>query len=112
MIDRRIKNLKTSENLQILEYEAVKRLLKECNKNGDGRLSKRQLIEVFSSWFSCFNAAMNRADINHDGYICDDEIDALVKYATKIKYGLSARTLKTFGKWYLFVEEFDLAYVI
>ncbi|KAK4728352.1 hypothetical protein R3W88_021340 [Solanum pinnatisectum] len=112
----------TPKNLQNLEYEEnVKRLLKKCDKNGDGRLSMKQLIEVFSWWFSCFNAErLKHADINHAGYIFDDEIHELVKYATKygykivsiIKYGLSVRTLKTFGKWYLFVEEFDLPYVI
>ncbi|KAH0645744.1 hypothetical protein KY290_034550 [Solanum tuberosum] len=72
----------TTKNLQNLEYEEenIKRLLKECDKNGDGRLSMRKLIEIFLSWFSGFNARMNHA------YIKDDEIDALAKYAMKWGY--------------------------
>ncbi|WMV43415.1 hypothetical protein MTR67_036800 [Solanum verrucosum] len=83
----------TSKNLQKLEFEKenVKRLLKEYDKNGDRKLSKRELIEIFSSWFSGFKPAMNdHTYINDDEYYgLDDEIDALVKYATSWGYTIT-----------------------
>ncbi|KAG5592624.1 hypothetical protein H5410_043138 [Solanum commersonii] len=75
----RTKKLKKPQYLEY-EEENIIGLLKEFDKNGDGRLSMRQLIEIFLSWFSGFNARMNHA------YIKDDEIDALAKYAMKWGY--------------------------
>ncbi|KAH7848323.1 hypothetical protein Vadar_001253 [Vaccinium darrowii] len=76
-----------------LTEEQLKGLLKRYDKNGDGRLSREELREVFRSLglnFSGWRAwrALRHADRNGDGYISEEEMKELVKYATS-KWGFS-----------------------
>ncbi|KAI8569051.1 hypothetical protein RHMOL_Rhmol02G0248000 [Rhododendron molle] len=68
--------------------EEHKDFLKRFDKDGDGRLSRKELTEAFRSLglnFSWWRAwrALRHADKNHDGYISEEEMDELVKYSTK-----------------------------
>ncbi|KAG5543452.1 hypothetical protein RHGRI_016248 [Rhododendron griersonianum] len=81
-----------SVNVPLTE-EQLKGLLKRYDKNGDGRLSRKELREAFRSLglnFSGWRAwrALRHADENGDGYISEEEMEELVKYATK-KWGFT-----------------------
>ncbi|KAG5543455.1 hypothetical protein RHGRI_016251 [Rhododendron griersonianum] len=81
-----------SVNVPLTE-EQLKDLLKRYDKNGDGRLSRKELREAFRSLglnFSGWRAwrALRHADENGDGYISEEEMEELVKYATK-KWGFT-----------------------
>ncbi|KAK0575602.1 hypothetical protein LWI29_003516 [Acer saccharum] len=59
--------------------------------NEDRRLSKQELKDAFDSLGSRFPAwrakrALQHADANGNGYISDQELDSLVKYAAKHGY--------------------------
>ncbi|KAG5543450.1 hypothetical protein RHGRI_016246 [Rhododendron griersonianum] len=81
-----------SVNVPLTE-EQLKGLLKRHDKNGDGRLSRKELREAFRSLGLDFNGwrawrALCHADENGDGYISEAEMKELVKYATK-KWGFT-----------------------
>lgn len=81
-----------SVNVPLTE-EQLKGLLKRHDKNGDGRLSRKELREAFRSLglkFSGWRAwrALRHADGNSDGYISEEEMEELVKYATN-KWGFT-----------------------
>ncbi|KAF4395655.1 hypothetical protein G4B88_013429 [Cannabis sativa] len=59
--------------------------------NGDGRLSKQELRNAFASLGSFAPGwrafrALRRADKNRDGFIDEEELDKVVKYAAKRGY--------------------------
>ncbi|KAI8549902.1 hypothetical protein RHMOL_Rhmol06G0061200 [Rhododendron molle] len=85
-------NPKKSVNVPLNE-EQLKDLLKRYDKNGDGRLSRKELREAFRSLglnFCGWRAwqALHHADENGDGYISEGEMEELVKFATK-KWGFT-----------------------
>ncbi|RVW40574.1 hypothetical protein CK203_081457 [Vitis vinifera] len=76
-----------------LSEEQQQRLLQKFDFDKDGRLSKkdlelglRQMGLRFCRWRA--GRALRHADLNKDRYISKDEINELVKYATK--WGLPA----------------------
>ncbi|KAI8549900.1 hypothetical protein RHMOL_Rhmol06G0061000 [Rhododendron molle] len=74
--------------------EQLKDLLERYDKNGDGRLSWKELREAFRSSglnFSGWRAwqALRHADENGDGYISEEEMGKLVKFA-KNQWGFTA----------------------
>ena len=71
-----------------LSEEQLKGLLKRYDTNGDRKLSKKELKAAFRSLglhFSGWRAgqALRHADANGDGYVSEDEMKELVKYAMK-----------------------------
>ncbi|KAJ4717457.1 putative Calcium-binding EF-hand family protein [Melia azedarach] len=61
------------------------------DKNGDGRLSKKELRDAFNSLGSYFPGwrawrALHYADSDGDGYISDDEYNNLVNYCRERGY--------------------------
>lgn len=71
-----------------LTPEEFKKWLKTFDADGDGRISKTELrnaIRSSGAWFSGRKSGrgMNEADINHDGFIDDDEIENLLDFAEK-----------------------------
>ncbi|GFS33225.1 hypothetical protein Acr_00g0027180 [Actinidia rufa] len=75
-----------------LSEEQLKGLLKRYDTNGDGRLSRKELKVAFRSlglrWSGWRAAqAIRHADANGDGFISKEEMDELVKYATR--WGIS-----------------------
>ncbi|PON94175.1 Parvalbumin [Trema orientale] len=69
----------------------LKGVFKSSDANGDGRLSRQELRNAFASlgsfapgWRAC--RALRRADKNRDGFVDEDELDYLVKYAAKRGY--------------------------
>lgn len=71
-----------------LSEDQLKGLLKRYDTNGDGKLSKKELSAAFRQLglrFSGWRAgrAIHHADANCDGYISEDELRELVKYAMK-----------------------------
>lgn len=71
-----------------LSEDHMKVLLKRYDKDGDGRLSKKELQAAFRNsglHFSGFRArrALHHADSNHDGFIGNDEMKELVIYAAR-----------------------------
>ncbi|KAM7514213.1 hypothetical protein LguiA_003796 [Lonicera macranthoides] len=71
-----------------LSEDQLKGLLKRYDTNGDGKLSKEELSVAFRqlglrfSWWRA-GRAIHHADANDDGYISEDELHELVKYAKK-----------------------------
>ncbi|EPS63097.1 hypothetical protein M569_11693 [Genlisea aurea] len=68
--------------------EEFKTWLMKFDSNKDGRISERELREAIRSrhhWFSWWKCrwAFIAADINGNGYIDEQEIDALLDYAEK-----------------------------
>ncbi|KAL7262118.1 hypothetical protein ACSBR1_000493 [Camellia fascicularis] len=66
---------------------------KGMDKNGDGKLSKKELKDAFHDLglkFSGWRAgrALRHADANGDGYISDEELNELVKYAKRWGFSL------------------------
>ncbi|OIS96167.1 hypothetical protein A4A49_00627 [Nicotiana attenuata] len=81
-------SFKTKSLEKPLSEEELKCLVKRYDKNGDGKLNRQELKVAFKDmgiWFCGLRAyqAMSHADINHDGLIFEDEMDALVEFATK-----------------------------
>ena len=71
--------------------EQLKNLFKSSDANRDGRLSRQELKNAFASLGSFAPGwrafrALRRADKNRDGYVDDDELDYVVKYAAKRGY--------------------------
>ncbi|CAN4114516.1 unnamed protein product [Withania somnifera] len=74
-------------NLPISD-EQLKGIFKKYDKNGDGKISKQELKLAFKEMglsFSRWRAgkAIRHADINEDGYINQEEMSELVKYASR-----------------------------
>ncbi|CAL5418128.1 unnamed protein product [Camellia sinensis] len=71
-----------------LTEEQLKGILKRYDTNGDGKLSRKELKVAFRSLglrFSGLRArcAVHHADGNGDGFITEDEMSNLVKYASR-----------------------------
>ncbi|CAK9177001.1 unnamed protein product [Ilex paraguariensis] len=67
-------------------YEQLKGILKKHDTNGDGKLSREELKAAFRSLglqFSGWKAwrAVHHVDANRDGYVSEEEMNELVKYA-------------------------------
>ncbi|KAJ9166226.1 hypothetical protein P3X46_021007 [Hevea brasiliensis] len=71
--------------------DQLKGLLKRYDTNKDGKLSKDELKAAFKSLGSRIPGwrawwAIHHADANDDGYISEDEMEELVKYAMKLGF--------------------------
>ncbi|CAK9168715.1 unnamed protein product [Ilex paraguariensis] len=71
-----------------LPDDQLKGLLKRYDINKDGKLSRKELKEAFRSLglkFSGWRArrALHHADANGDGVISEEEMNELVKYASR-----------------------------
>ncbi|XWS25630.1 hypothetical protein CRYUN_Cryun27aG0084400 [Craigia yunnanensis] len=74
-----------------LDEEKLKVIFKEHDTNGDGRLSKEELLKAFQKLGSRnpgwrVRRSLHHADRNGDGSISLDELEELVKYAVKQGY--------------------------
>ncbi|KAE8674519.1 BRI1 kinase inhibitor 1 [Hibiscus syriacus] len=77
-----------------LNEEQLKALFKEHDTDGDGRLSKEELLKAFQklgsrnpSWR--VRRSLSHADGDGDGSIGLEELDELVKYVVKQGYGVN-----------------------
>ncbi|KAJ9567639.1 hypothetical protein OSB04_003605 [Centaurea solstitialis] len=82
-------------SIEVLSDDPLKGVLKTFDKNGDGKLSRKELkvgLKSLGLRFAGFRAwrAVRRADANGDGQIGDEEMDELAKYVSK--WGLSIST--------------------
>ncbi|KAI3726685.1 hypothetical protein L1987_66485 [Smallanthus sonchifolius] len=71
-----------------LSENQIKNIFRELDTNGDGKLSWEELkvgLKRFGLRFACFKAwlALRHVDANGDGLIGEDELDELIKYASK-----------------------------
>jgi Ca2+-binding EF-hand superfamily protein len=71
--------------------DTLRKFFKNYDINNDGHLSKEELKKAFkslSSWIPGIraNCGLHHADANGDGYISDDELNDLVKYAEKLGF--------------------------
>ncbi|KAJ0086414.1 hypothetical protein Patl1_08963 [Pistacia atlantica] len=71
--------------------EQLKGMFWRFDKNGDRRLSKQELKAAFKELGALIpgfraNRGLHHADANGDGYISDEEVDKLVKYAYQLGY--------------------------
>ena len=71
--------------------EQLKGMFWRFDKNNDRRLSKQELKAAFKelgALIPAFRAykGLHYADDNGDGYISDEEVDKLVKYAHQLGY--------------------------
>ncbi|KAG5542158.1 hypothetical protein RHGRI_021874 [Rhododendron griersonianum] len=69
-----------------LSEDQLKGLLQRCDTNGDKRLSRKELKLAFRSLGlkhcgSRSRDAFQHADANGDGFITEEELNQLVKYA-------------------------------
>ncbi|KAI3915954.1 hypothetical protein MKW98_004395 [Papaver atlanticum] len=71
-----------------MTLEEFKEWLKKFDSDCDGRISKQELKEVlrrtggrFTTWKS--GRGVRSADANHDGFINENEMSNLVKFASK-----------------------------
>lgn len=85
----------TSKSLSVaLNVEQLKYIFKHHDKNGDGRLDKAELKEAFKDlggilpgWRAA--RGLQHADANGDGFITEDELTCLVKYAIQFGYSVN-----------------------
>ncbi|KAL3505190.1 hypothetical protein ACH5RR_035031 [Cinchona calisaya] len=75
----------------VLSEEKLKGVFRQHDKNGDGRLDKAELKEAFKclgAFIPWWRAAggLDYADANGDGFITEDEMTCLVKYASQFGY--------------------------
>ncbi|KAE8100660.1 hypothetical protein FH972_018535 [Carpinus fangiana] len=85
-----VKSLKLTQ-CTVLNEEKLKQIFKEHDKNNDGLLSKAELKAAFNSLGSIIPSipafiGLFLADSNGDGFIGEDELNALAKYAHKMGY--------------------------
>lgn len=79
----------SNDGKRVMTVEQFKRWLKSAfDTNGDGRISKAELRHVvrlsgglFASWNSASD--FNSADINHDGFIDENEFKNLAHFVEK-----------------------------
>ncbi|KAF5468280.1 hypothetical protein F2P56_012444, partial [Juglans regia] len=74
-----------------LTEEQIKEIFKRHDVNHDGLLSKQELKNAFESLGSRgpgyrASRGLNHADANGDGYINEEELKRLVKYAVQLGY--------------------------
>ncbi|XVE55914.1 hypothetical protein DITRI_Ditri03aG0195300 [Diplodiscus trichospermus] len=72
----------------------LKSIFKRFDTNKDGRLSKQELRNAFASLGSYLPGwravrGLHQADCDGDGYVSEDELDDLVKYALKCGYTIN-----------------------
>ncbi|KAJ4717450.1 putative Calcium-binding EF-hand family protein [Melia azedarach] len=71
--------------------EMLKGVMQRCDEDGDGRLSKKELRDVFNTLGAYFPGlrawlALHYADSDGDGYISHDEFNKLVNYCIECGY--------------------------
>ncbi|CAL5383705.1 unnamed protein product [Camellia sinensis] len=76
---------------QPLSEEQLKGIFKKHDKNGDGRLSRKELKKAFEelgAWIPDWRAwrGLSNADANGDGFISEEEMNSLVLYAMRFGY--------------------------
>ncbi|KAJ4701768.1 putative Calcium-binding EF-hand family protein [Melia azedarach] len=96
--------ISTQQEVNKSTEEWLKRVIKGCDKDGDGRLSKQELkqaINILGSNFPAWRAwrALCYADSDGDGYVSEDEYDLLVSYLSKhIKQGSAKKAREDYSK--------------
>lgn len=79
---------------KLLIEEELKNIFLKYDKNGDGRLCKKELKNAFRelhSWIPGFRPrqGLHAADVNHDGFVSEDEMGILVKNALNLGFTVS-----------------------
>ncbi|KAF5955634.1 hypothetical protein HYC85_008490 [Camellia sinensis] len=79
---------------KLLNDEELKNIFLKYDKNGDGRLCKEELKNAFRGlhyWIPGFRArqGLHAADVNHDGFVSEDEMGILVKNALNLGFTVS-----------------------
>ncbi|GMY28637.1 putative calcium-binding protein cml10 [Fagus crenata] len=76
---------------QPLTEDQLRKIFKQYDVNNDGLLSKEELKKAFKGLGSCIpgiraNRGVHHADANGDGYINEDELNDLTKYAGRLGF--------------------------
>ncbi|MCL7035822.1 hypothetical protein MKW94_005089 [Papaver nudicaule] len=82
------KRCASGKHKQEMTLEEFKLWLKEFDTDGDGRISKQELREALRGagrWFTTWKSGrgVRSADANRDGFINENEMSSLIKFATK-----------------------------
>ncbi|PSS31419.1 Calcium-binding protein CML10 [Actinidia chinensis var. chinensis] len=85
--------VRKSFNVPLAE-DQLKAIFKKHDKNGDGRLCRKEVRGAFEELGACFPEwrawrGLCNADANGDGFITEDELNGLVKYTMQLGYTIS-----------------------
>ena len=89
-------------NLAVIDYKTpplpedqLRKVFKKYDTNNDNLLSKEELKKAFEYLGSIIpgfraNRGLHHADANKDGYVNKGEMDELIKYAVRVRFGIKA----------------------
>ncbi|GMY28636.1 putative calcium-binding protein cml26 [Fagus crenata] len=74
-----------------LTEDQLQKIFKKYDFNNDGLLSKEELKKAFDYLGSCIpgiraSHGIHHADANRDGYVNEEELNELVKYAKRVGF--------------------------